>query len=74
MIRSTTIAAEAQLIQEQLNARGIACWIDRHEPTQLIAYSTELPTGFNLAVWSDDEAAARELLERLMQYGERIPE
>jgi hypothetical protein len=71
VIRSTVISAEAQLICDQLNARGIACWIDRHEPYQLIGYPSNWPAESNLAVWSADEAAARELLDRLMRYEQR---
>ena len=68
IIRSTSIAAEAQLILEQFNARGIACWISRQQAPHLIGYSTEQPAESSVTVWSEDETAARELLDRLMQH------
>ncbi len=71
VIRSTGNAAEAKLIEEQLNARGIACWISQHKPNQLIGYSTPLPADSHLTVWSQDESDARELLDRLMRPNAR---
>jgi hypothetical protein len=71
VIRSTNIGAEAQLIQEQLNARGIACWISRHESTRLVGYSNVQSAESKVTVWSADETAARELLDRLMQHRSR---
>jgi hypothetical protein len=74
VIRSTTIAAEAQLILEQFNARGIACWITRQQSAHLIGYSAENPVESSVTVWSEDEAAARELLDRLMRHEVRVQE
>jgi hypothetical protein len=71
VIRSTSIGAEAQLIQEQLNARGIACWISRHESTRLVGYSNVQSAESKVTVWSADETSARELLDRLMQHRTR---
>jgi hypothetical protein len=74
VIRSTTIAAEAQLILEQFNARGIACWITRQQSAHLIGYSAENPVESSVTVWSEDEAAAREVLDRLLRPEVRVQE
>jgi hypothetical protein len=72
VVRSTSIRDEARLIQEQLNARGIACWIDLSKTSRVVGYASTQVGDPHVMVWSEDEAAAKELLDRLMQHRERV--
>jgi len=64
-IRYTSIPGEAMLMRDQLNARGIACWIERHEARRLVGYQVQGAGNLSVVVWSEDEALAKDLLEQL---------
>jgi hypothetical protein len=64
-VHHTHIPSEAMLMRDQLNARGIACWIEQHQPSRLIQYQTTSADEISVIVWSADELLATELLEHL---------
>jgi predicted amidophosphoribosyltransferase len=66
-IRYTSIPSEAMLMRDQLNARGIACWIERQKAQHLIGYQADRAGNLSVNVWSGDESLARDLLEQLTQ-------
>jgi hypothetical protein len=64
-VHQTNIFGQAMLMRDQLNVRGVACWIEKHQPTQLVQYQTAGPEEISVMVWSADESLARELLDHL---------
>jgi hypothetical protein len=68
VIRTTANSMEAQLIHDQFNARGIACWISEQPQAELIGYTPRTAAESVITIWSGDEAVGRDLLNRLLQH------
>jgi hypothetical protein len=64
-IRYTSIPGEAMLMRDQLNARGVACWIEKHEAQRLVGYQALGAGNLSVVVWSEDEALAKDMLDKL---------